>query len=270
MILDLFRLDDRVAIVTGAGRGIGAAIATAFAEVGARVVIGARTGSQLDEVAGTIAARGGKARAVAGDLGSREGMERLVEAALADFGRIDVVVNNVGGSLPGPFLQTSEGQFDEALRWNVTTAFNLTQLAVPHMLAHEGGNVINIASATGRFHDRGFCAYGTAKAALCHLTENLAMDLAPHIRVNAIAPGAIETSALGIVLQNEELTRRLIAGTPLRRIGRVEDVAAAAVFLASPAGSYVTGRVLDVDGGVRRSNLDLGIPDLERGPRADG
>ena len=123
--------------------------------------------------------------------------------------------------------------------------------------------MINIASAAGRFHDRGFCAYGTAKAALCHLTGNLALDLAPRVRVNAIAPGAIETDALGIVLQNEEITRKMVEGTPLRRLGRVEDIAAAAVYLASPAGSYVTGRVIDVDGGIRRSNLDMGIADPE-------
>ena len=261
MILDLFRMDGRVALVTGAGRGIGAAIARAFAEVGADVVIGARTASQLEEVAASVQACGRRAAIVAGDLNSREAMQGLVDAAMSGFGRVDVVVNNVGGSLPGPFLQTSEKAFDEALRWNVTTAFNLTQLAVPHMLKGGGGSVINIASAAGRFNSRGFSAYGTAKAALCHLTGNLALDLAPHVRVNAIAPGAIETSALGIVLQNEEITKAMVAGTPLRRLGRVEDIAAAAVYLASPAASYVTGRVLDVDGGIRRSNLEMGIPD---------
>jgi 7-alpha-hydroxysteroid dehydrogenase len=164
--------------------------------------------------------------------------------------------------MPGPFLGTSEAAFENAFRWNVTTAFNLTQLAVPVMLKNGGGTVINIASAAGRFNDRGFIAYGTAKAALCHFTQNLALDLAPRVRVNAIAPGAIETDALGIVLQNEELQRRMVEGTPLRRLGRVADIAAAAVYLASPAGSYVTGRVLDVDGGIRRSNLEMGLPDV--------
>jgi 7-alpha-hydroxysteroid dehydrogenase len=130
------------------------------------------------------------------------------------------------------------------------------------MLKAGGGSVINIASSTGRFADRGFIAYGTAKAALCHFTQNLAFDLAPKIRVNCIAPGAIGTDALGLVLRNPEIEQKMIAGTPLRRIGVVEDIAAAAVYLASPASSYVTGRVLDVDGGIRRSNLDLGIADL--------
>jgi len=262
MILDRFQLTDRVAIVTAAGRGIGAAIAKAFAEVGADVVIGARTESQLAEVAADVRALGRRAAMLPGDLGNRAGMEALVDRAMQEFGRIDIVVNNAGGSMPGPFLGTTEEAFNEALRWNVTTAFNLTQLAVPHMLEAGGGSVINIASAVGRFADRGFCAYGTSKAAMIHLTRNLAADLAPRIRVNAIAPGAIATSALDIVLQNEALEREMIERTPLKRIGDVEDIAAGAVYLASPASGYVTGRVLDIDGGVQRSNLDMKIPDL--------
>jgi 7-alpha-hydroxysteroid dehydrogenase len=262
MILDLFSLKDRVAVVTGAGRGIGAAIAKALAEVGADVVIGARTADQLEATAGDVRRLGRKAVVVPGSLAEREGMKNLVDRAVRELGRIDVVVNNVGGSFPGPFMGTTEKAFDDAFRWNVTTAFNLTQLAVPALLKTGGGSVINIASSTGRFHDRGFIAYGTAKAALCHLTQNLAMDLAPRIRVNCIAPGAIETDALGLVLQNKEIEKQMIAGTPLKRIGVVADVAAAAVYLACPASSYVTGRVIDVDGGIRKSNLEMGIPDV--------
>lgn len=263
MILDLFQLEGRVAVVTAAGRGIGAGIAKAFAEVGADVVIGARTESQLEEVAEQVRKAGRKAVVVPGDLSGRDGMQVLVDRAVGELGRIDIVVNNAGGSMPGPFMGTSEKAFEDALRWNVTSAFNLTQLAVPHILQSGGGSVINIASAAGRFNDRGFAGYGTAKAALIHLTKNLAADLAPKIRVNAIAPGAIATSALDIVLQNEALEKEMVKRTPLGRLGVVEDIAAAALYLASPAGSYVTGRVIDVDGGVQRSNLDMGIPDLE-------
>ena len=134
MILDMFRMDGQVAIVTGAGRGIGAGIAKAFADVGADVVLGARTEGQLREVAAAVEATGRRAAVVPGDLSGRDGMAALVDAATSTFGRIDVVVNNVGGSFPGPFLNTSEADFDGALHWNVTTAFNLTQLAVPVML----------------------------------------------------------------------------------------------------------------------------------------
>ncbi len=263
MILDLFKLTGKVAIVTAAGRGIGAAIAEAFAQAGADVVIGARTEDQLREVALRIEGHGRKAAVVVGDLSQRAGMEALVQRAVDEFGRLDIVVNNAGGSMPSAFLDTSEKNFTRAFHWNVTSAFNLTQLATPPMLKGGGGSVINIASAAGRFNDRGFAAYGTAKAALIHLTANLAADLSPRIRVNAIAPGAIATSALEVVLQNEALEAEMKRRTPLGRLGVTDDIAAGALYLASPASSYVTGRVLDIDGGLRGSNLDMGLPDLD-------
>ena len=263
MILDRFQLTDRVAIVTAAGRGIGAGIAQAFAEAGADVVIGSRTESQLQEVAEAVTKTGRRAVVVPGDVSEREGMQVLVDRAVEEFGRIDIVVNNAGGSMPGPFLGTTEEAFNEALRWNVTTAFNLTQLATPHLLKSDGGSVINIASAVGRMAERGFIAYGTSKAAMIHLTRNLAADLAPKIRVNAITPGAIATSALDIVLQNEAITQEMVRRTPLKRLGVVEDIAAGALYLASPASSYVSGRILDIDGGIQTANLELGMPDLE-------
>jgi 7-alpha-hydroxysteroid dehydrogenase len=260
-MLENFRIDDKVAIITGAGRGIGAATARAFAEAGANVVIGARTEEHLREVAADVEKFGCRAEVVPGNLMRREGMQELVDRALAAFGKIDIVVNNAGGSHTGAFLDTSERSFNKAFEWNVTTAFNLSQLATPHILKAGGGTIINIASAAGRFADRGFAAYGTAKAALCHLTRNLAAELAPKIRVNAVAPGAIATGALESVL-DEELRQKMVDGTPLRRLGRVEDIASAVLYLASPAGSYVTGRILEVDGGVQQSNLDTGLPDL--------
>ena len=164
--------------------------------------------------------------------------------------------------MPAGFMDTSEEAFSEALRWNVTTAFNLTQLAVPYLAESKNGSVINIASAAGRFPSRGFAAYGTAKAAMLQLTLNSALDLAPRVRVNAIAPGAIKTDALEIVLTNEEIYQTMVNGTPMGRLGEVSDVAAAAVYLASPAASFVTGQILGVDGGIRSSNFDMGIPDV--------
>ena len=262
MILDLFRLDGKAAVITGAGRGIGAAVARSFAEVGADVVIGARTRSQLDEVAAQCRDQGGRAVVVDGDLSGRDGLSRLVDAAADEFGRLDIVVNNVGGSMPMPFLDTTEKMFVEALQWNVVTAFNLTQLATPMLVESGAGAVVNIASVAGRFRDRGFAAYGTAKAALIQLTRNLASDLSPTVRVNAVAPGSIATSALDIVLQTPELHDEMVRRTPLGRLGTDADIAAAVLYLASPAASYVTGRIIDVDGGIEASNLDMGIPDL--------
>lgn len=261
-MLELFRVEGKVAIVTAASRGIGAASAKVLAEAGADVVIGARSEDALREVAKAVEGYGRRCEVVAGDLGSREGMAQLVERAGDAFGRVDIVVNNAGGSAPKPFLDTSERAFTKAFEWNVTTAFNLSQLATPLMLKGGGGAIINIASTAGVFADRGFSGYGTAKAAMCQLTRNMAADLAPRIRVNAVAPGSIATDALETVL-TDDLRDRMVAGTPLKRLGVVEDIAAAVLYLASPAGSYVTGRILQVDGGLQGSNLDMGIPDLE-------
>ncbi len=260
--MGLFQLKDHVAIVTGASRGIGKAIAVGFAQAGADVVIGARNEEDLKVVAAEIESYGQKAIAVSGSLAKREGLEALVNTAIENFGTISTVVNNIGGSMPSGFMDTSEDAFSEALRWNVTTAFNLTQLAVPHLAESLNGSVINIASAAGRFPSRGFAAYGTAKAAMLQLTMNTALDLAPRIRVNAIAPGAIKTDALEIVLTNEEIHQTMVDGTPMGRLGEVNDVTAAAIYLASPAASYVTGQILGVDGGIRSSNFDMGIPDV--------
>ena len=262
MILDAFNLTDRVAVVTGAGRGLGAAIAIGFAEAGADVVISARTQSQLDEVAAAVAATGRRAVALALDAYDPETPAALVAAAEKEFGRLDIVVNNVGGTMPKPFLQTSPRFLNEAFAFNVTTAFTLTQLATPLLLKSPGASVINITSTMGRVRERGYVAYGTAKAALIHMTHLLAVDLAPLIRVNAISPGSIATSALEIVSGSPELKAELESKTPLGRIGVPEEIAAAALYLASDAAAYVTGKVLDVDGGIEAANLAMPIPDL--------
>ena len=261
-VADAFTLTDRAAIVTGAGRGIGAAIATTFAEAGADVVIAARTQSQLDEVAAAVAAAGRRAVTVAFDVNDTAALPSLVETATREFGRLDVVVNNAGGAMPQALLDTSEKAFAGAFHFNVTTAFALTKAAVPALLESDGASVINISSAMGRLRDRGFAAYGTAKAALAHLTRLTAADLAPRIRVNAIAVGSVATSALDIVLTDENLHSQMVGNTPLKRIGRPEEIGYAALYLASPAGAYVTGKVLEVDGGIEAPNLALGLPDL--------
>jgi 7-alpha-hydroxysteroid dehydrogenase len=262
VLLDRFRVDDQVAIVTGAGRGIGRGSALALAEQGADVVLTARTPEQLGEVANEVEALGRRAVVVPGDVSDTSMLPGLVDAALSELGRLDIVVNNAGGTEPRPFLQTSERRFEAALHFNVTTAYVLTQAAVPAMLDTGGGSVVNISSSMGRLTARGYAAYGTAKGALSHMTRLLAMDLAPRIRVNGVAVGSTATSALDIVLSNDELRETMIAQTPLKRLGEVDDIALAVLYLASPAGSFLTGKLLEVDGGIETPNFDLGLPDL--------
>jgi 7-alpha-hydroxysteroid dehydrogenase len=263
MILDRFRIDDQVAIVTGAGRGLGAAIAVAFAEAGADVVIAARTESQLDEVAERVAAAGRQAHVVPADLSDADATAALATVAVERFGRLDIVVNNVGGALPCPLLDTTPQALAQAFDFNVVNAHALVRAAVPRMLETAGGgSILNITSTMGRLPGRAFAAYGTAKAALAHYTKLAALDLNPRIRVNAIAPGSILTSALEIVASNDAMRTELEAKTPLHRIGEPEDIAAAALYLVSPAGKYLTGKILEPDGGLIVPNLDLPIPDL--------
>ncbi len=261
MILDRFSLHGRVAIVTAASKGIGAATATALAEAGADVVVGARDADSLTDVVAAIEATGRSGRAVAGDLNERSGMAALVAAADDAFGRIDIVVNNAGGTMPRSFTETSETMFERAFHWNVTTAFNLTQEAAPHLLASGNGAVVNIASTAGINAARGFLAYGTAKAAMIKMTRHLSADLAPKVRVNAVAPGTVRTASLEMFL-DDEMEASMVASTPMRRIGRTEDIAAAVLYLASDASSYVTGECLCVSGGTTSSTLDLGADDL--------
>jgi 7-alpha-hydroxysteroid dehydrogenase len=262
VILDRFLLTDRVAIVTGAGRGIGAATAVALAQAGADVVVSSRTKEQLDDVAAQVEAVGRKAEVVTADLSDLEAIAGLADAAKSAFGRIDVVVNNVGGSMPRPFLQTSPRFLVEAFSWNVATAHALTRAAVPVMLEGDGGAVINISSVMGRAAGRGYLGYGTAKAGLAHYTRLAARDLAPRVRVNAIGVGSIATSALDMVMTDDGLRTQMEQNTPLGRIGEPDDIAAAVLYLASPAGAYITGKVLEVDGGIDQPNLDMGLPDL--------
>ena len=268
MILDRFRLDGKVAVVTGAGRGIGAGTALALAEAGADVLISSRTDAQLTEVARRVTALGRRAVVVPADLSDLDQVAGLATRAYDELGRLDVVVNNVGGTIPNAFLDTTPEYLEEAFRFNVSTAHALSRAAVPLMLrdadgAHgEAGSIVNISSVMGRLAGRGYLAYGTAKAALAHWTRLAARDLDPHVRVNGIAVGSVMTSALEFVAGVPEVKQGMEAVTPLRRIGEVEDIAATVVYLASPAGGYVTGKLLEVDGGLDQPNLDLGLPDL--------
>jgi 7-alpha-hydroxysteroid dehydrogenase len=262
VVVERFLLTDRVAIVTGAGRGIGAATARTFAGAGADVVLAARTREQLDAVAADVHAAGRRALVIPCDVNDNDAVADLVARTVDAFGRIDVVVNNAGGTMPRPFLDTSAGFLERSFHFNVTTAFMLSKAAVPHMLELGAGAIVNISSAIGRLRDRGFVAYGTAKAALSHMTRLMAADLAPKVRVNGIAVGSIATSALETVLDDDAIREEMVRRTPLKRLGHPDDIALCALYLASPASSFVTGKLFEVDGGLEEANLELGLPDL--------
>jgi 7-alpha-hydroxysteroid dehydrogenase len=262
-ILERFRVDGKVALVTGAGRGIGRASALALADAGADVVVAARTADQVEEVAELARAAGVRAEPVVFDVMEIDRLGELVQVATDQLGGLDLLVNNAGGSFPKPLLETSVASFERAFRFNVTTALELTKQSVPAMLERGGGSVVNISSAIGRLSDRGFAAYGTAKGALTHLTKLMACDLSPHIRVNGIATGSIATSALDMVLTDDSLRRAMEDGTPLHRLGEPEDIAAGVLYLCSQAGSFLTGKLLEIDGGMESPNLAMGLPDLE-------
>ena len=252
-LLDRFRLSERVALVTGAGRGIGQAIALAFAEMGAHVVCAARSEAEIDATAARVRSLGPRALAVRCDVTDSAQLDDLARRTIAEFGRVDLLVNNAGGFPPMKFLDTDLPSWEWCFRFNLTSAFVLTRACLPHMLERDGGVVLNISSAAGRIVRSGFVGYGTAKAALSFMTRQLAAELAPRVRVNALAVGAVETSALRPFL-TDELRRQMEAMTPMRRIGTVEDVALAALWLCSPAGSWVTGKVDEVDGGTESTN----------------
>jgi 7-alpha-hydroxysteroid dehydrogenase len=264
VILDRFRLDDRVAIVTGAGQGIGRGIAVGLAEAGADVVLAARTETDLEEVAALVRERGRCALVVPTDVTEAAALERLVERTIAEFGRLDVLVNNAGGTMPRAAMVTSERFLEQAFRFNVTAAFTLTKLAAQAMADTTGrGAVVNISSRSASMTQTSFVAYGAAKAALDRMTRNIAPELAPRVRVNAIDVGGVATRSLDIVLTDDNLRGMFLAGTPMGRPGEPEDIACAVLYLVSDASSWVTGKVFDVDGGTESPAITVPVPPLE-------
>ena len=261
MITDNFLVTGQNALVTGASRGIGRATAMALAEAGADVAVTARTDAALESLVEDIERLGRRCVAIAADMSDTDALGALAATAAEQLGGLNVLVNNVGGTPPRPLLDTSTNMFERAFHFNVTTAFEMTKAVLPTMLAGGGGSVVNISSAIGRMTDRGFVAYGTAKGALSHMTRLMATECAPKVRVNAIAAGSIETSALQSVL-TQDLKEVMESNTPLRRLGEPTDIALAVLYLCSPAGSFMTGKILEVDGGIEAPTLALGLADL--------
>lgn len=256
-LLDNFRLDGKVAVITGAGKGIGAAIARAFAEAGADVVIGARTEADLKQVAKSVEAFGRRAVVVPTNVLEYDQLQNLADAAISTFGKIDILVNNAGGFPPKPVAQTTAKEFEGAFRFNVGTAFEMSRICAPLMVeTTDGGSILNISSIAGHKPTPCFSAYGTAKGALSFLTQELAQEFAPKIRVNAIAVGSTKTDALNTVL-TPEIEQTMVDLTPMGRLGEVEDIAMGALYLCSPAASYVTGDILGVNGGLERLNMQM-------------
>lgn len=259
--LDEFRLDGHVAVITGAGRGIGAEIARNYALAGADLVLVARSAGELENIAAAVREAGRSALIVPADLTDLSQAEEIVERTIARYGRLDVLVNNAGGARPTAYLDTTPEELDEAFHFNVASPFELTKRATPHLLGSGRGSVINITSRMDRLVSRGLVTYGTVKAALTQMTRLLAVELAPKVRVNGIAPSVVETEALKDVL-DEGMRRQILSATPLRRLASVADVANTARWLASPAASYVTGKVIEVDGGAEAPTFPSDAADL--------
>jgi NAD(P)-dependent dehydrogenase (short-subunit alcohol dehydrogenase family) len=251
-------LNGKVAIITGASKGIGKAIALAYALAGAEVVVSSRKQEAVDLVAQEIQAAGGKAMALAAHMGRPEEVEALVAKTVDRWGRLDIAVNNAATNPHfGPLLTADEGQLEKILDTNLKGYFRLCKAVVPHMEAGGGGKIVNIASVAGLRPGLNMGAYSLSKAGILMLTQVLAVELGPaKIQVNAIAPGIIKTKFSRVLWESEDILRMVEARTPLMRIGLPEDVVGIALFLASGASDYVTGAVIVVDGG---ASLPSGI-----------
>jgi NAD(P)-dependent dehydrogenase (short-subunit alcohol dehydrogenase family) len=246
-----FDLGGKVALVTGASRGIGEAIAVAFAGAGARVVLASRKLDDLAAVAARIRDAGGEALPLACHTGRRAEVQALADAIGARFGGLDVVVNNAATNPHfGPLLAADESHWDKTFEVNVKGYVAVIRACVPLLQARGGGSILNIASVAGLVPHGGLGVYGVTKAAVLMLTRTLALELAPRrIRVNALAPGLIQTRFSEALWQSPELRTRALAAIPQGRIGQPDDIVGAALYLAADASSFTTGAVLVIDGG---------------------
>ncbi|OQY21768.1 MAG: short-chain dehydrogenase [Anaerolineaceae bacterium 4572_32.1] len=247
-----FSLAGKVAVITGASRGIGKAIALRFAEAGAKVVVSSRKLENVQAVADEIEAAGGKALAVQTHVGHADQVEAMAAQAMQSFGRVDIAVNNAATNPHfGPILNADEGQWDKILDTNLKGVFRVCKVVAPQMEKQGGGKIINLASIAGLRPSSAMGVYSVSKAALIMLTQVLAAELGQaNIQVNAIAPGVIKTRFSQIMWQTPQIAEPILGRLPLGRFGEPEDVAGLALYLASSASDYVTGGVFLIDGGM--------------------
>jgi len=242
-------LTGRIALVTGASQGIGKACALELARQGATVALAARNQDKLAETAAEIAAAGGQAAAFALDVASEDSIRSGAKSVLDRYGKVEILVNNAGITRDDLSMKMKRADWDDVLATNLTGAFLLTQALMRPMMKNRWGRIVNITSVVGRTGQAGQANYAASKAGLIGLTRSLARELASRgITVNAVAPGYIETAMTHVL--SEDLRTRMLASIPLDRAGTAEDIAHAVAFLASDAAAYITGHVLDVNGGM--------------------
>ena len=256
----MLQLANKVAIITGASRGIGESIAAAYAQAGAAVVLTSRKIENVGPVAEAIRAAGGRALAIAAHAGDQAAAEAVVQAALAEFGRVDILVNNAATNPHfGPLLTAEASHFDKIFEVNVKGYFFMIKAAAPLMQAQGGGKVVNVASIAGINPGPWMGVYSVSKAAVIMLTKALAAELAPaNIQVNALAPGFIKTKFSAALWTNPALSAGIERLTPAGRIAEPDELTGAALYLASDASDFTTGSVLVVDGGITLGALPLG------------
>ncbi len=244
------RLDGKVAVVTGAGRGIGKAVALALAEAGADLALAARTASQLDETAADVRAMGRRVISIPTDVTHRQGVERLMESVVEQLGGLHILVNNAGTMAPGPLLEQSEEEWDRVLAVNLKSAFLCTQAAGRYMIPQRYGKVINMASTGGEVAGPMNAAYHASKGGLILFTKSVALEWIRHnINVNAVGPGFVDTDLVDRFIQkgNRETS---LKGIPIRRFAEAKEIAHLVVFLASDLASYMVGEHVIIDGGL--------------------
>jgi gluconate 5-dehydrogenase len=250
MSIEMFKLDGKVAVVTGGSRGFGKAMALGLADAGADVVVASRTQADLDKVAEEIKAKGRKALAIAADTTDKDSIKNLAAKTIEEFGKIDILVNNAGQGTNVPFLNMTEEQWDQIINVNLKGYFLCTQVIGGFMFKAKSGRIINISSTMGSYPLPFLTHYAASKGGINAFTKCLAQEWANRgITVNAIAPSYFETDINKDSMANEAISKLIMSKTPLNRWGKVEDLVGLVIFLASDASSYMTGSVIPVDGG---------------------